>query len=66
MDRHRQRAADGLRVAKGHMPFAADGKGFHPQSVGQLDVRLDPATFNRHDGSRDTVESSHGRGPLPG
>lgn len=36
MDRHRQRAADGLRVAKGQVPFAVDGKGFHPQSVGQL------------------------------
>lgn len=25
-----------------------------------------PRTFDWHDGSRDTVESSHGRGPLPG
>lgn len=43
MDRHRQRAADGLRVAKGHVPFATDGKGFHPQSVGRSAARLDPA-----------------------
>lgn len=27
MDRHRRGAADGLRVAKGHLPFAADGSG---------------------------------------
>jgi hypothetical protein len=48
MDRHRQRATDGLRVAKGHLPLAADGP-IYPQSarVG-LYARLDPACFGRH------------------
>lgn len=66
MDRHRPRAADGLRVAKGPMPFAADGP-LYPQSSRTCPTcGWTPSRFGRNDGSRDTVESSQGRGPQPG